>query len=262
MKQGTGNVQLVIPMAGLGTRFSESGYLTPKPLLPIHGIPMYRIVATNLINECVKSVTFIARKDWDLGNEMADLNNRIQQSVNLIEIDYITDGPASTVEIAREFLDPECPVVTGNSDQYVDACLLSFYAGLSNDGISGSILTMQDSDPKWSYALTNTDGDAVEVREKEVISKHATVGIYGFSAASLMFEGFDRMRQSGDTVRGEYYVAPSYNHVIALGHRITTVDLGPISQVMYGLGIPEDYEAFLQNDVSNRAASRAHSLGI
>ena len=253
-------IQVVIPMAGLGSRFTEGGYRLPKPLLPVHGVPMYHLVVANLLTADVASVTIIAQSSWQLADDVERLNHALPQTFSLIEIDYVTDGPADTIELTKGLIEPGLPVVTGNSDQFVDADLTPFYAQLNESTLAGSILTMIDDDPKWSYASVNPNGDVELVREKEVISTHATVGIYAFASANLMFHGFDLMRKARDSVRGEFYVAPSYNQLILEGHRVTTHDLGPISTVMYGLGIPIDYEAFLTNPVSAVAAERARRL--
>ena len=253
-------VQVVIPMAGLGTRFANSGYSVPKPLLPIHGEPMFKVVMANLMDKRVASFTVIAQAEWDLGGEIAILAQSIRQTINLIEIDYITDGPASTVELARPFLRPEWPVVTGNSDQYVASDMEDFYHQLLDGFIDGSILTMEDDDPKWSYAAVSPEGLVSEVREKKVISPYATVGIYGFRTADLMYGAFERMKQQNDSVNNEFYVAPAYNHLIQSGLKISSKNLGPISQVMYGLGIPSDYESFIRKPVSKTAALRAREM--
>ena len=253
-------VQVVIPMAGSGSRFTEAGYSTPKPLLPVHGAPMFALVVANLLTERVGSLTIIAQAAWEVGPSIDRLRAAISPEVRLIEIDYLTGGPADTIELARPYLDPALPVVTGNSDQYVDADLHPFYALLDDPDLAGAILTMEDDDPKWSYAATDARGDVVDVQEKVVISPYATVGIYGFSSAGLMFSALDEMRAIGDSVKGEYYVAPAYNRLIARGLRIAPSNLGPVSSVMHGMGIPADYEAFLLTEASRAAADRAHAL--
>lgn len=242
-----GGIQVVVPMAGLGTRFSQAGYTTPKPLLPINGRPMFELVLYNMVTDQVASVTVIAQAEWGLAPHLDAIAARIQRPVHLIEIDYVTEGPAATVELARPHLDPDLAVVTGNSDQHVHADLRPYYALFDDPTVQGSILTMEDNHPKWSYAAIDDSGDVTLVREKEVISRYATVGIYGFRSARLMFGAFDTMRGLDDRVNGEFYVAPSYNHLIAAGARVVTFDLGPISEVMHGLGTPEDYEAFLRS---------------
>lgn len=253
-------VQVVVPMAGAGSRFTEVGYSAPKPLLPVHGVPMYRLVVANLLTPCVSSITIIAQREWELESDIRKLDQAIAPEVRLIEIDHVTDGPATTVGLALGGLRPDLPVVTGNSDQYVDADLSPFFAQLEDPRLSGSILTMGDSDPKWSYVSLDESGHAELIREKEVISPFATVGIYAFSSAALMAQAFQSMRQANDTVNGEYYVGPSFNHLIARDHVIGVHHLGPIATVMHGLGIPRDYEEFLEREVSLRAATRAQSL--
>jgi len=255
-------IQVVIPMAGKGERFIAAGYSTPKPLLPIHGIPMYRLVLSNLLTESVVKLVIVSQASWQLQDNVRQLSTVSGIPTELIEIDYFTQGPAETVALARSHLDPKVPVITGNSDQYVDADLSSFFHATMDDRVSGSILTMLDDDPKWSYAAVTEDGWVTRVKEKEVISPHATVGIYGFTSAEVMFQAFELMKQADDHVRGEFYVAPAYNYLINRGEEISIVDLGPISTVMYGMGTPEDYEHFLSTDVSQRAVSRAVALGL
>jgi dTDP-glucose pyrophosphorylase len=250
-------IQLVIPMAGLGTRFSKAGYTVPKPLLPIHGVPMYKVVMANLMHDSIFSLTIICPKEWGLGDEMRELSGPLGVPVNVVEIDYVTQGPAQTVSLSEPFLDPNLPVVTANSDQYIDADLDDFYNSISSPGISGAILCMEDSDPKWSYVKLSSEGFVSEVREKEVISNLATVGIYGFKSARLMLDSFKQMVYSHDVAFGEFYVAPSYRYVIQLGHAVSAINLGPVGEVMHGLGIPVDYEEFLLKAVSKKAASMA-----
>lgn len=253
-------IQLVIPMAGRGTRFSQAGYDIPKPLLPIHGIPAYQVVLGNLIHPRIGSVTVITQRSWGVSGPMRHFADHLDLTLSLIEIDYTTCGPADTIDLARPMLDPELPVVTANSDQYVSADLDNFYASLSGGRLSGQILTMEDTDPKWSYAALDADGYVRSVKEKQVISRFATVGIYGFREASLMFGAFDDMRIEGDMTNGEYYVAPSYNWLITRGHRVGISHLGPVGDVMHGLGVPADYERFLESSASRAGAQRVKDL--
>jgi NDP-sugar pyrophosphorylase family protein len=177
-------------------------------------------------------------------------------SVKIVEVEGLTEGPASTVWLAKPYLNPDLPVVVANSDQYIDADLSEFYARVSGRGSASVILCMEDSDKKWSYVRQSSEGLVEEVREKQVISNLATVGIYGFSSAALMLEAFQAMFSAQDTTLGEYYVAPSYNYIIKQGHPVSVVNLGPVGAVMHGLGIPVDFESFLGKPVSRHAVAR------
>lgn len=254
------SIQLVVPMAGNGSRFVNAGYARPKPLLPIHGQPMYQIVLGNLVTENVASVTLVAQRAHLLIHEIANIESQLQRPINLIEIDHVTQGPADSVFLALESLNPELPVVVANSDQYVDFPLDQFYDALRDATVAGAVLTMEDDDPKWSFVAVNGHGDITAVKEKEVISRHATVGIYAFRTARILRSAIESMFAADDRTNGEFYLAPAYNYSIRANQRIMAVPTGPVSTVMYGLGTPEDYEAFLEHDISVLASDRAREI--
>jgi dTDP-glucose pyrophosphorylase len=221
---------------------------------------MYKVVIANLMHESVSSITVVCPKKWGLGESIRALSAPLGVPVNVVEIDYVTQGPAQTVMLAEPFLDPNLPAVTANSDQYIDADLDNFYASMSEKAVSGAILCMEDSDPKWSYVKLSSDGFVSEVKEKVVISPLATVGVYGFKTATLMLAAFRQMLQAEDTSFGEYYVAPSYFYLIRQGHLISATNLGPVGKIMHGLGVPIDYEIFLKGPASELAKDRALAL--
>lgn len=253
-------IQLVIPMAGRGSRFASAGYKTLKPLIPIHGVPMISVVTANLMGPQIGHLVLICQRgtmeDVDL---RAELSN-VSCPITIIAVDEVTEGPASTVELAYPVLDRSKPLVIANSDQYVDAALDDFYSELLSGDLAGALLCMRDDDPKWSYASLNNDGYVSRIAEKEVISEYATVGIYGFARADLAWQAFDEMKTANDRTNGEFYVAPSYNYLVRAGHRISITDLGDVASVMFGLGIPEDLDHFLTTEVSKKAAVAAEKL--
>jgi NDP-sugar pyrophosphorylase family protein len=247
-------------MAGRGKRFAEAGFDKPKPLIDIHGVPMFQLVLQNLLSEFVERVILISQSSFQIGLLVDQISKKQSIPFEIIEIDYITQGPADTVKLALDYLDDNLPVVTANSDQYIDVAIDQFYLRLVEGGTAGTILTMQDSDPKWSYVKVDDNSHVIEVREKQVISNQATVGVYGFSSATLLRKAFELMWQEEDQTNGEYYVAPSFNYLIKLGHQISVIDLGPVSNVMHGLGIPVDLNSFLGKPISLNAAKTAKEL--
>lgn len=249
------SIQLVLPMAGLGSRFAQAGYTVPKPLLDIHGVPMFELVIANLVTPAIGRLILIIPSAWGLADRMQALEAVLEIEVIVVEVSDLTDGPAGSVERAEKYLNPDLPVVTANSDQYLDADLLGFYNAVCDPMSAGVILAMEDTDPKWSYARLDENGQLVEVREKVVISNLATVGVYGFNSASIMFDAFRKMRDDGGSVNGEYYVAPAYNYILGEDSRgVVVTNLGPVGSVMHGLGIPVDYENFLKTKQSIEAA--------
>jgi hypothetical protein len=108
---------------------------------------------------------------------------------------------------------------------------------------------MTSDSPKWSYIKFNDSYHVVEVREKEVISSEATVGIYAFSRGKDFVSAANLMIQKDLRVNGEFYIAPVYNELIHQGKIVTFQNIGTDSNQMNGLGTPEDLELFIQKSL-------------
>jgi NDP-sugar pyrophosphorylase family protein len=241
-------------MAGLGSRFSKAGYKTTKPMLPIHEkLRMFELVIANLLHDSISKIIVVAKEEFNIKKDLKELSIAIEKQIDLIEIDYVTDGPASTVELARPFLSEDSPLVIANSDQYLDFDLATFYKALETEEFSGAVLTMDDNDPKWSFAELDSQGHIVKITEKIVVSHHATAGVYGFNKAGLFFSALQNMQMVNERVNGEYYVGPCYNFLPQGIAPVKNISMGPVGKVMFGLGTPEDYEAFLNNRISEIA---------
>jgi NDP-sugar pyrophosphorylase family protein len=254
-------IQLVIPMAGLGSRFTAAGFTIPKPLIPVHGVEMYKLVLSNLISSQVARIVLICPRSFGMKRLEPQLTRATSAEVTIVEIEALTSGPASTVNLAKGELNLSEPLVIANSDQYVDFLVDDFYKTLLGGDYLGAVLTMQDDDPKWSYAEVDSACLIRRVVEKEVISTHATVGIYGFSVARDFFEAYDSMTEADFRVNGEFYVAPSYEFSPKFqSPGAKAIDLGPVGSVMYGLGIPKDLETFIAQPLSKQACENASIL--
>jgi NDP-sugar pyrophosphorylase family protein len=244
---------LVIPMAGLGSRFLDAGYTTPKPLLPIGEFRMFEIVIANLRSEGLRQVSLVASASFDLSVSCSELSKQIRLQVSLTEINEVTSGPATTVAIGLRALKEDLPVIVANSDQFLNFEINRWLVDIEERQLDGSILVMRDKDPKWSFVQINSEGLVTQVREKEVISDLATCGAYYFRSPSELTLAIERQAEREETVNGEFYVAPIYNYFITGGKRVGIFDLGQVSEVMFGLGTPVDYEKFLASNSMNAA---------
>lgn len=253
------SIQLVVPMAGLGQRFQDAGYETAKPLLPIHGVPMISVVLSNLFDERLSQIVLITRPEVAGKKYLEHALLPFKDILKIVELDKLSMGPAESVLSSKHLLDPELPLVIANSDQYLNTDISSFYDTLG-EGSDGEILCMRDNNPKWSYVTTNSENYVVDVVEKQVVSNLATVGVYGFRKSSLAVNALQEMISAGDKTNGEFYVAPCYPYLARRHYRIRAIDLGPVGEVMYGLGTPNDYEYFCQSPVSYIASRGAFTF--
>jgi HAD superfamily hydrolase (TIGR01549 family) len=234
-------LNVLIPMAGAGSRFEAVGYTFPKPLIEVRGKPMIQVVVENLNIEA-KYIYIVQRSHFEKYN-LDYLLRLITPNCEIVQIEGLTEGAACTTLLAREFIDNEESLVIANSDQFVEwnsgETLYSFMA----DGIDGGIVTFKATHPKWSYARIDESGIVQEVAEKKPISDIATVGIYFWKKGSDYVKYADEMIEKNIRTNGEFYVCPVFNQAIEDGKkfRIRNIDQ------MWGLGTPEDLNYFLEN---------------
>jgi NDP-sugar pyrophosphorylase family protein len=242
-------------MAGAGSRFAKAGYKAPKPLIPIHGIPMIKVVIENLKPSQPHRFIFIAQCSHISEYGLEEKLKLWAPGSVLIQIDGLTEGAACTVLKAKELINTSNALMIANSDQYVDMSIDDYLDVMSNKNLDGLIMTMTASDPKWSFVGLSSEQLVTTVVEKEVISNEATVGIYNFQHGSDFVRATELMIEKNMRVNDEFYVAPAYNQLIAEGQKIGIHNVGSEGAGMYGLGIPTDLDLFLGLPLSkvNRA---------
>ena len=245
-------LNIVIPMAGRGSRFAEAGYKDPKPLIPVCGKPMIQVVVENLTPQCAHRFIFICQNQHIMDYGLEQKLKSYAQNVEIIGIDGITEGQVCTVLKAKELINNDDPLMTANSDQYIDFDINDYLKDMDDRKLDGLIMTMKADDPKWSYARTDMDGLVTETAEKKVISTDATVGIFNFRRGKDLVRAAERMIADNIRVNNEFYTCPCYNYLIQEGHKIGVYGIGEEYNGMYGLGIPKDLEFFLKHPVSEK----------
>jgi beta-phosphoglucomutase-like phosphatase (HAD superfamily)/dTDP-glucose pyrophosphorylase len=234
-------LNVLIPMAGAGSRFAQAGYTFPKPLIEVRGKPMIQVVVENLNIEA--NYIFLVQKEHYDKYNLKYLLNLIAPNCKIVQVDGITEGAACTTLLAKEYINNDAPLVMANSDQFVEwnsnECMYAFSA----DSIDGGILTFKATHPKWSYAKLDEDGFVSEVAEKKVISDEATVGIYYWRHGSDYVKYAEQMIKKDIRTNGEFYTCPVFNEAIGDNKkiRVKTIDK------MWGIGTPEDLNYFLDN---------------
>jgi dTDP-glucose pyrophosphorylase len=244
-------LNIVIPMAGAGSRFIKNGYTDPKPLIKIHGIEMIRLVIENLRPSQPHKFIFICQKEHLDRFKLKDkLKSWGGGPSEVLTVQGLTEGAACTVLLARNFINNSNPLMIANCDQYIDIKIDDYLLKMESLSLDGLIMTLKSNDPKWSYAKINQDGYVENLVEKEVISDHATVGIYNFARGSDFVDAADQMITNDLRVNDEFYVAPTYNQLIKKEKKIRIFDIGREGERMFGLGIPADLEFFIRSPVS------------
>lgn len=233
-------LNVLVPMAGAGSRFAQQGYTFPKPLIEVNGKPMIQAVVENLNIEA--HYIFIVQQEHYEKYNLKYLLNLIAPGCDIVQVNGVTEGAACSTLLAKEYINNDAPLVMANSDQYVEwnanECMYAFTA----DEIDGGILTFEATHPKWSYAKIGTDGFVSEVAEKKVISNEATVGIYYWKKGSDYVKYAEDMIAKDIRVNNEFYVCPVFNQAIEDGRKIKVKRINQ----MWGIGTPEDLDTFLK----------------
>lgn len=234
-------LNVLIPMAGLGSRFKDAGYVFPKPLVEVDGKPMIQAVVESLgLNA---QYTYIVQKEHYEKYNLSYLLNLITPNCNIVQVDGVTEGAAVTCLLATEYIDNDSPLIMANSDQIVEWNSRQFVYDLMTKNADGGIATFKSTHPKWSYAKIDQAGLVTEVAEKKPISDIATVGIYYWKHGSDFVKYAKQMIKKDIRTNNEFYVCPVFNEAIADNKRIFTSDI----KKMWGVGTPEDLNYYLSS---------------
>jgi HAD superfamily hydrolase (TIGR01509 family) len=236
-----GKMNVLIPMAGAGSRFQQAGYTFPKPLIDVEGKPMIQVVVDNLNIDA--TYIYVVQKEHREKYNLDTLLNLITPNCKIVEVDGLTDGAACTTLLAKEHIDSDAPLVMANSDQFVEWDSNEFMYKMIEQKVDGGILTFTATHPKWSFAKVDEYGYVTEVAEKNPISDIATVGIYYWAKGSDYVKYAEQMIDKNIRTNNEFYTCPTFNEAIGDGKKIKTFNI----EKMWGLGTPEDLNYYLEN---------------
>ena len=238
-------LNILIPMAGRGSRFSKAGYIKPKPLIDVNGKPMIQVVIENIRPNREHRFIFVVQKDHVQEYKVDKLLKNLCPTCEIIIIDGITDGAACSALKAKAYINNKEPLMIANADQWINISIDDYLAMWDINKSEGFIMTMYSSDPKWSYIKFDQSEIIVDIVEKAVVSNQATVGIYNFSSGDIFCQFATQMIHEKNMSKGEYYVAPVYKYMLNNNLNIGLFNIDGTSRNMYGLGTPEDLDYFL-----------------
>lgn len=237
-------INIVIPAAGLGSRFSQAGYVFPKPLIEVNGKPMIQKVVENI---AIKGrYIFIVQKEHYEKYNMKYLLQAISPNCEIVITEGLTQGAACSILLAKEFIDNDDPLLLANSDQILDWSPHNFLYQSMSEGVDGCISTFTNSHPKFSYAKVDDNGYVTEVAEKKPISDLATTGIYFWKRGADFVRCAEQMMSKDIRTNGEFYTCPVFNEAVQDGLKIKTVHC----ESFFSTGTPEDLQNYLRHHSS------------
>jgi dTDP-glucose pyrophosphorylase len=240
MKYINHKLNVVIPMAGLGSRFQKVGYELPKPLIDVNGQPMVKLVVESMNIDA--HFIYIVQKQHRLDYPLDDILS-FTPNFSIVEVDGLTEGAACSVLASKDLINKDNPLIIMNSDQLIIWDSNDFMGAVKD--YDGAIMCFEAYDSKWSFAKVNDNNLITEVAEKKPISNKATAGIYYWKHGSDFVKSAEQMIKKDIRVNNEFYVCPVYNEAIQNGLQIYNFMIE--SENMWGLGTPEDLDYYLKN---------------
>lgn len=241
------DIDIVITMGGLGSRFRKAGYTVPKYMIEAKGRTLFEwsMISLEGYMDRADKYVFIAMKDENNDVEGFIRSKCEELSImdpKVILLDYLTDGQATTAMLADKYWEREHALLIYNIDTYVEAGEMNS-AELKGDGF---IPCFQAEGDHWSFVRLDDTGRVAEIKEKKRISNYCTLGAYYFRTCALYEDLYNEYYQNKDRelVNGEKYVAPLYDYLLSKGGDIYISDISP--EKVHVLGTPEELQAFLR----------------
>lgn len=246
-------MNIIIPMAGEGSRFTKYGFSTNKYLLPVD------IKKTKMIEKAILTLNipvnsnfiFILREEngenKQLRNYLKELCNTHQYTCDILSVNYLTEGPASTAYLAKKFINNDLPLIISNSDQILDwdytnfMDIASVYDGAVLTYIPNYKLVMGATDKHSFVRFDDTTKKPVEFVEKTVLSNEALVGVHYYKTGQYFIKGAEYLFENNIRApNGEFYLSYTYQALLNLGYDIGTYRLSN-KEHFYPVGEPDDY---------------------
>lgn len=239
-------MNIIVPMAGLGSRYAEAGYTLPKPLIPVSGLPMVVRAVRDL--PAADRVIFIVHQEHIDRHAIDETLRQHFPSCEVIVTPGLTEGQACTVRLAASALPQDTDVLVAACDctHVYDA---NRFRQLREESDYEALIWTYRGD--WRVASSPQSYGWVEVAEgsnqvtriscKQPISAtpladHALSGFFWFRSAHGLFDAIDRLVESNERIRNEFYLDVVPNQLMMQGNPVGVFEV----EKCIGWGTPQE----------------------
>ncbi len=233
-------VNLIMPMAGAGSRFALKGYDVPKPMMDLNGIPFFYWASQSLMGHMeIETTTFVILREH-ADNFGLDLKIKgYFADANIVYLDEVLNGAVMTCMEGAKTIGNDYPVIFCDCDlMFVCDSLYDYYKADSLDA-QGTLVTFKSSEDSYSYVRLGDDGFVAETAEKQVISEDAICGAYGFASKDVFMRA--ALKYMSKCPYDEYYMSGLFNILISQDMKVRSFTVDE----MVSFGTPEEYEVAL-----------------
>jgi len=238
-------INIVVPMAGRGQKWIDAGYTFPKPLIEINNKSMIELVLNNINLE--GNYIFICLKDHIEKFSLDTVLKNLKPGCEIISIDKITDGAASTILKAKELIHNDDPVIIANSDQLIDWSSSRFIDFINKKNPDAAFVTYTSTHPRNSFVKINENHEVVEIAEKKPISNMANAGIFYSKSGKNIITAIENMINKNIRTNNEFFLSPAFNEFDLKNSTLLTYHIDELKS----LGTPEELENSLKSNWNN-----------
>ena len=238
---------IVIPMAGHGKRFKNTGITKPKFMIEVESKTLFEWSLDSLPIEISRKIIFVClekhEKEFSVGKFIKNTMNQKYPKINyeLVYLEKTTRGQVETVLHAKQLIYSESSLIIYNIDtHFISTRLKSKILTLKNQNIDGILGCFTSNNENLSFVELNEEGFVKRVKEKEKISNLASTGLYVFSNGKQFIETAETMIKNDILIKDEFFVSEIYNILLKSGNKFE-ID---IAEEFIPFGTPEDIKKF------------------
>lgn len=240
-------LHIVMPMAGEGNRFRREGWTTPKPLIELNGLPLFKHAISSVsADEIEMKYSFIVRKEHIAEYKIDEGILSFQKDANIFSVSKTTRGAVETCLVAESAIADDDAVIVMDCDlefrskKFIEI-IKEILKQPANIAEGGALVSFESNEPRYSYAELNDEGFVIRTAEKEVISNHALCGAYFFSTGRRFKQIAHQLLDEPEFKKPEYYVSLLYNYLLADGEKVRLATM----EEYYSYGTPEELKRYL-----------------
>lgn len=218
-------LKIIIPLAGSSEIFEKAGYIYPKPLIEIKGIPMIQRVTDSVktLNNHYK-IIFIVKEEDTLKYHLDNTLKLLEPNCEIVKIKNLTKGGLCSVLMAIDKIDKDDSMLILNSDQIIEEDLFRINNYWNDNDSDVGVVTFKSVHPRWSYVLT--DGrEIIQTAEKNPISNKAIAGYYYFKSAELFFDCAFKTILNDVQIEGLFFVSPVINEYVLRNKKVNYYEI-------------------------------------
>lgn len=238
-------INIVIPMAGAGSRFQVAGYDVPKPFIVFNGKMMIEHVLESFAGVSANLILVIQEKfKTEQAQQLEKLKNA--HDLDFVMVPRLTMGAACTCMAAHNQINNDSGVLFADSDNiFPSEVIKAFIEDARKRNLDGALLTFNSNNPCFSYAKTDNAGFLVETKEKQVISNNAICGVYYFKQGKDFIASAIDLVVAQDLQKGEFFMSNVYNHFLKYNKKVGIFNIA--QDDFKCVGTPQQLDSFINS---------------